>query len=1055
LNVLLWIENNTAKLNNKFKTFAKENMENTQFFWSEKKVKFLQQKFLFTLVSFGLILWASASCYAAPGDLDTTFGIGGKVNTDIVTGATIYSIAIQSDGKIIAAGRTDQGGGIGFSLVRYNTDGSVDTTFDTGGKVVTSFGANVTINSIAIQPDGKIVVAGFGAPAFGSPTKYDFLLARFNAAGSLDATFGDGGKVFTDFNNLENFVNSIAIQPSGKIVVAGENAVGAFAGVDSDFALARYNADGTLDNTFGNGGKVLTDFAGGVAHTLLSQPDGKIIAAGFEFTNPSTDRIAYFAIVRYNIDGSLDISFGTNGKVLTPVGNFNRQEIKLGAAALQPDGKIVVTGKGYDETSNIAFVVHRYNTNGTLDNAFGNGGKVTTRFGEGLDSRAYAVAIQSNGKIIVAGAYRGPENNYYDFALARYNPNGTLDTSFGTNGKILTDFEGRGDLAYTIALQSDGKIIAAGRSFTFPFDLSRFALARYLGGPFNLLQTPATFIVSDSTGNNNGFPEPGENLTLTVPLSNNTGFDATGTTLQVAGGSSANYGTISDISTLSRQVSYTVPANTHCGSILTLTINVNSSLGTTSFTRQIIIGTPITTLSENFDGINAPALPAGWTATTIQNGINFVTTTTNPDTAPNSMVALDPETVGGGTDLTSPSISITAPAAILSFRNRYDTEAHWDGGVLEISIGSSAFQDILTAGGSFIEGGYNDTLGANGANNPLAGRRAWSGNSNGYLTTTVQLPASAVGQNVRFRWRFGADDNTGGPGWNIDTVKVVGSYSCSMIITQRTAFDFDADGKADISVYRPNSGTWYSLNSNTGFASMQFGLPTDKIVPADYDGDGKTDFAVFRNGTWYLQRSQAGFTSIQFGAPDDIPLPSDYDADGRADLAVYRQTNGTWYVLNATTGQYTSQQWGVSTDKPVVADYDGDGKADYAVYRPSNGTWYLMRSQDGFKSVQWGESTDKPVIGDYDGDGKADQVVYRPSNGTWYLLRSRDGFSSAQWGESTDLPVSADYDGDGKTDVAVYRPSSGYWYLLKSKDGFAGIQFGEPADRPIPNAFIP
>jgi subtilisin family serine protease len=272
---------------------------------------------------------------------------------------------------------------------------------------------------------------------------------------------------------------------------------------------------------------------------------------------------------------------------------------------------------------------------------------------------------------------------------------------------------------------------------------------------------------------------------------------------------------------------------------------------------------------------------------------------------------------------------------------------------------------------------------------------------------------------------------------------------------RRTQYDFNGASRAVVSVFRPSSGTWYLQNAQTGYSSVQFGQATDKIVPADYDGDGRTDVAVYRAGTWFLQRSQSGFASIQFGAPDDIPVPADYDADGKAELAVFRPSNGTWYVLNGTTNQYSIQQWGTSTDKPVVADYDGDGKADYAVYRPSNGTWYLLRSRDGFAAIQWGEAADKPVVGDYDGDGKADTAVYRPSNGTWYLLRSRDGFSSMQWGEATDSPVPADYDGDGRTDIAVYRPSNGTWYLLKSTEGFAAIQFGDTTDRPIPSALVP
>ena len=289
--------------------------------------------------------------------------------------------------------------------------------------------------------------------------------------------------------------------------------------------------------------------------------------------------------------------------------------------------------------------------------------------------------------------------------------------------------------------------------------------------------------------------------------------------------------------------------------------------------------------------------------------------------------------------------------------------------------------------------------------------------------------------------------------YNAGTAATGAIGKCLATQSPRVRFDFDGDGKSDVSVFRPDNGVWYLQQSTNGFTGAQFGVSTDKIVPADYDGDGKTDVAVYRSGTWYLNRSSAGFTGVAFGDGNDIPQPADFDGDGKAELAVFRPSNGTWYILNLATNQFTAYQFGASTDKPVASDYDGDGKADYAVYRPSNGTWYLQRSTAGFTGQQFGDSNDKPVAADYDGDGKTDLAVFRPSNGTWYLLQSTAGFTGVQFGISTDLPTPADYDGDGKADVAVFR--SGTWYLNRSTAGFTGVAFGATTDKPIPNAFVP
>jgi hypothetical protein len=232
-----------------------------------------------------------------------------------------------------------------------------------------------------------------------------------------------------------------------------------------------------------------------------------------------------------------------------------------------------------------------------------------------------------------------------------------------------------------------------------------------------------------------------------------------------------------------------------------------------------------------------------------------------------------------------------------------------------------------------------------------------------------------------------------------------------------TTMDFDGDGKADISVFRPSESRWFGLLSSTNynsFATVGFGLPGDIPVPGDYDGDGKADIAVFRpsDGTWYIGYSSTRATAaFQWGGGGDVPEPGDYDGDGKIDLALYRPSTGQWFIALSSTGYTTSLavSWGVSTDIPVPGDYDGDGKTDFAVFRPSTGIWYMLLSSFNYTistTALWGVSTDIPVPNDYDGDGKTDFAVFRPSTGTWFILCSGTQYTTdivVNWGVSTDL----------------------------------------------------
>ncbi len=276
-------------------------------------------------------------------------------------------------------------------------------------------------------------------------------------------------------------------------------------------------------------------------------------------------------------------------------------------------------------------------------------------------------------------------------------------------------------------------------------------------------------------------------------------------------------------------------------------------------------------------------------------------------------------------------------------------------------------------------------------------------------------------------------------------------------------FDFDGDGKSDISIFRPSVGEWwYSRSSDSGNQAFQFGATPDKIVPADFTGDGKTDVAVWRpeSGEWFVLRSEdSSFYAFPFGTNGDIPIVGDFDADGRADAGIFRESNLTWFIQKSSGGTII-QQFGTANDKPVVGDYDGDGRADIAIFRPNgaNGAeWWIQRSSNNSVfAATFGNATDKAVQGDFTGDGKTDIAVWRPSNGNWFVLRSEDfSFYAFPFGANGDVPVAGDYDGDGRFDAGVFRPSSSTWFIQRSTAGTLIQQFGINGDLPTPAAFVP
>lgn len=422
--------------------------------------------------------------HAALGDLDPSFGSGGTVLTQFLGDSNAgHAVAIQADGKIVAAGESAKPFfDWDFAVARYNSNGTLDATFGSGGKVTTDMGGRLdSIQAIAIQEDGKIVAVGqtfntIDTGAFHSK----FAAARYNSDGSLDPTFGNGGKVVTLISSGVSFLDdsrafAVVIQTDGKIV-AGGWAITLFGSVD--FALVRYNSDGSLDSSFGIGGIALTNLGSGreEIHGLAQQPDGKLIAGGV---------IAFgvddFIVLRYNQDGTLDSTFATFGRVIT---DFNDSGDTAFAMARQPDGKIILAGRTVRADSNYKFALARYLPDGNLDSSFGDQGKAVNEIFGTFEEAARAVVVQPNGKIVVAGG------GFEGFLIVRYKSDGALDTTFGNGGivKTVSEFSGEavGATAEAIALQEDGRIVAVGQVNEGFGAILEVAVARYIGdAPFD------------------------------------------------------------------------------------------------------------------------------------------------------------------------------------------------------------------------------------------------------------------------------------------------------------------------------------------------------------------------------------------------------------------------------------------------------------------------------------------------------------------------------------------------------------------------------------------
>lgn len=400
------------------------------------------------------------------GELDPGFS-GGKLFHDLMGGDDFaFAMAIQSDGKILLAGRSHSdapGAGNDFAVARFNADGTLDNSFGSGGVVTTDLGTTSdTAYAIAIQSDGKILLAGDR----GSGAAANFAVVRYNADGSLDNSFGSSGVAMTDIAGNTDAARAMTLMSDGRIVVAGSALVGG----RTQMAVARYTTSGALDTTFDVDGKTTTSFSAGVsdASGVVVLPDGSIVVGGSAMTLLNGNRD--FGAVKYHADGSLDTTFGSGGWSVFDMGGDSDSTHAL---ALRADGKILLVGDNFDSNSGLSdFAIARLNANGSLDGAFGSAGRVLTDFNGEIDE-AMSIALQADGHFIVAGFAQ--LDGMSSFAVARYEAGGSLDANFA-GGKLMVAFDSE-SVANAVAVDASGKIVLGGFTANELGD-EDFALAR-------------------------------------------------------------------------------------------------------------------------------------------------------------------------------------------------------------------------------------------------------------------------------------------------------------------------------------------------------------------------------------------------------------------------------------------------------------------------------------------------------------------------------------------------------------------------------------------------
>jgi len=663
---------------------------------------------------------------------------------------------------------------------------------------------------------------------------------------------------------------------------------------------------------------------------------------------------------------SLDTSFNGTGYRFQSIGTGNALGESL---VVQPDDKIIVSGSAYIAADDRRITLMRLNADGSLDTSFGTNGTIFSPLGHiGWKT---TVLLQPDGKILVGGVTYLTQQQIHAYAVLRFTSSGALDTTFNNTGYATATVPNSfWDLCQTMALQPDGKIVLSGQSLTTPG------------------QDP-DWDISIVRFNSNG--------------SLDTTFDGDG--MLKIGTTDADENASSLLIQANGKIIVGGRSTTDREKFLLTRFNADGSLDTTFATNGWNIfqfdftNNDFTSLAQQSDG-KFLGSGGGKIFRFSADGVRDMSFATNGvQTATGTIEPAEIHVLANDKFLISTRDSIYRYTASGAVDTNYGYFFHIPG-TLSYMRSVSVQSD-----GKAVLGGYfrNDS-------------------DNIYKFAVARFQETPT----------------------------------------KRYLDFNGDSFTDLVLFRPSSGQWFyqpAYSFQTTASSAQFGTGTDRPVAADFTGDGIADIAVFRpsTGEWFVLRSDNGsYYSFPFGTTGDIPFADDFDGDQIADAGVFRPSTNQWFIQKSTGGVIITT-FGTAGDKIVPADYDGDFKTDIAIYRPSNGQWWIQRSSDGsVYAFTFGTSADKPVPGDYDGDNKTDAAFWRPSTGEWFILRSENGsYFTVNFGTNGDVPLPGNYGGDGKYDFVIFRPSTNEWHFLISGGAYFRIFFGAAGDQPVSNVFVP